>query len=90
LLELLVLLQLTQILVLSLILLVITLKPPPNAAKQRRTDVQLMKQRLRAANPLTPDPLKQKHLAQLWNDAVKAAIDADPNRGYWDPSRSIL
>lgn len=88
-LELLVLLQLTQILVLSLILLV-TLRPPPNAAKQRQTDVQLMKQRLRAANPSTPDPLKQKHLAQLWNDAVKAAIDADPNRGYWDPPRSIL
>lgn len=88
-LELLVLLQLTQILVLSLILLV-TFSRPPNATKQRQTDVQLMKQRLRAANPSTPDPLKQKHLAQLWNDAVKAAIDADPKRGYWDPPRSIL
>lgn len=88
-LELLALLQLTQILVLSLILLV-TLRPPLNAAKRCETDFQLMKQRLKAAPPSAPDPLKQKHLARRWNDAIKAAIDADPNPGYWDPPRSIL
>lgn len=86
-LELLVLLQLTQILILSLILLV-TLNPRSLAAKQR--DFQLMKQRLRAATLSAPDPKKQKHLARCWNDAVKAVIDADPNRSYWDPPRSIL